>query len=281
MRYLIIFLITIVFCSCNLKQNVEPNAIARVNDSYLYIDEIKNVLVEGLSQEDSTLRVNNFINQWATQQLLVDGAKFNLAKEKQVEFDDLVNQYRQDLYTKGYLEALVKQSIDTSITIDEAKKVYKNNIETFKLNEELIMFRYINVNENSEGVNEVRERFKRFDKQDSQVLDSIAIQFKSYSLNDSIWIRLDQVISEIPMLSVNNKDQLLKKSNFIEHKDSLGLYLMQVKDVLRRNETAPLEYVLPTVNQIIINKRKLEFIKTLERDITKDAIKNKQFEIYD
>jgi hypothetical protein len=31
----------------------------------------------------------------------------------------------------------------------------------------------------------------------------------------------------------------------------------------------------------VVNKRKLELIRELEKDITKDAIKNKQFEIYD
>ena len=73
---------------------------------------------------------------------------------------------------------------------------------------------------------------------------------------------------------------MLKKSNFIQLKDSLGLYLMQINDVLLRNSTAPLEYVKPTINQIVINKRKLELIKQLEKDIKKDAINNKQFEIY-
>ena len=55
---------------------------------------------------------------------------------------------------------------------------------------------------------------------------------------------------------------------------------MQINDVLLRNSTAPLEYVKPTINQIVINKRKLELIKQLEKDIKKDAINNKQFEIY-
>ena len=55
---------------------------------------------------------------------------------------------------------------------------------------------------------------------------------------------------------------------------------MQITDVLLRNQLAPIEYVMPTIRQIVINKRKLEFIKQLEKDITKDAIKNKQFEIF-
>ena len=90
-----------------------------------------------------------------------------------------------------------------------------------------------------------------------------------------------KTISKIPVINNDNKKELLKKSNFIQLKDSLGLYLMQINDVLFRNDTAPLEYVMPTIKQIVINKRKLEFIKQLEKDITKDAIKNKQFEIFD
>jgi len=82
------------------------------------------------------------------------------------------------------------------------------------------------------------------------------------------------------VVNVDNKKQLLKKSNFLQLKDSLDLYLMQINDVLFQNDYAPLEYVKPTIDQIVINKRKLELIKQLEKDITKDAIKNNQFEIY-
>ena len=62
--------------------------------------------------------------------------------------------------------------------------------------------------------------------------------------------------------------------------DSLGVYLVFVEDVKLRNEQAPLEYSLPNIKQILLNKRKLELIKKLEKDITQDAIKNEQFEIY-
>ena len=121
----------------------------------------------------------------------------------------------------------------------------------------------------------------RFDSLDKKILDSISIQFKSYSLNDSIWVKVSQVLDKIPVVNATNKDQLLKKSNFIEVKDSLGVYLMHINDVLLRNDTAPLEYVKPTIDQIVINRRKLEFINELKREITKDAIKNNQFEIFE
>jgi hypothetical protein len=268
--------------SCDfIKKSDGSNPVARVNENYLYEDDINDLVSEGTSKQDSILLIQNFINRWATQQLFVDGAKLNLSEEKQAAFDKLVVQYKNDLYSKAYIEALVKRSIDIAVSIDEAEAYYTNNKEVFKLNEELIKFRYIHLDENIINYANIRKQFRRYNKIDKKILDSISIQFKSYSFNDSIWIKLTQVIKKIPAVNSENKNQLLKKSNFVQLKDSLGVYLMQINDVLVRNDTAPLEYVKPTIDQIVINKRKLELIKELEKDITKDAIKNKQFEIYD
>lgn len=280
MRFKIV-IVFIVLTSCNFfKSTDEQKPVARVNESYLYYDDIKNLVSPGTSKEDSTLLVQNFINRWATQQLLVDGAMLNLSEQKQAAFSKLVVQYKNDLYTKAYLDLLVKRSIDTNVTYQEAQKYYDLNKDVFKLNEELLKFRYIHVDENMLNFRNIETKFKRFNEEDKRELDSLSIQFKSYSLKDSIWVKASQVIDKIPVITPENKDQLLKKSNFIQLKDSLGVYLMQINDVLSRNDTAPLEYVKPTIDQIVINKRKLEIIKELEKDITKDAIKNKQFEIY-
>ena len=280
-KNLYVLLLLLLFISCNFfKKEEDKTPIAKVNESYLYLEDINDIIVEGTSKEDSTLRVTNFINRWATQQLLMDGALINLSQEKQESFDRLVTQYKNDLYTKAYLEALVRRSIDTNVTIEEAESFYNKNVEAFKLNEDLIKFRYINIDENRQDFDQITEKFKRYNLEDKKELDSISIQFKSYSLNDSIWIKLSQVYSKIPAVNLQNQNQLLKKSNFIQLKDSLGVYLMQINDVLLRNDTAPLEYVKPTIDQIVINQRKLELIRQLEKDITKDAIKNKQFEIY-
>ena len=283
MKRITVILVVILCCSsCNyfFKQVDDREPIARVNDTFLYEEDIQHLLAEGITKEDSTIRVTNFINKWATEQLLVAGAKVNLNEQKLSDFDKLAEEYKKDLYAAAYLEALVTRSIDTAVTVLEAESYYEENKEVFNLNEDLIKFRYIQLNENILDVSDIKLKFERYNSQDKRELDSIAIQFKSYSLNDSIWIKVTQAIDKIPVITTENKNQLLKKSNFIQLKDSLGLYLMHINEVLERNSTAPLEYVRPTIDQIVINRRKLELIKELEKDITKDAIKNKKFEIY-
>lgn len=276
------FTIILLATSCNYfyKQEDDRKALARVNESYLYFDDVSHLFSENISAEDSIIRLTNFINKWAAEQLLVDGAMRNLNDKKLKRFDDLAKQYRNELYSNAYLEALVTRNIDTVVSWEEAESYYQEHKEIFKLNEDLIKFRYINIDEKRFELPDLKTKFSRFDESDKKELDSIAIQFKSYSLNDSIWIKVTQAIDKIPVITTENKNELLKKSNFIQLKDSLGLYLMQIKDVLERNNLAPLEYVKPTIDQIVINKRKLELIKELEKDITTDAIKNKQFEIY-
>lgn len=281
MRFVLTILALCALTSCDFyTAKSTEDAIARVNDNYLYKDDIKDLVGEGVSSADSLILVNNYINRWATQQLLIDGAELNLNTTKQDNFNKLVEQYKTDLFTKAYLEALVNKNLNTEVSLEEAKNYYNDNKEAFKLNEELIKLRYINVLENRQDLKELTQKFKRYDSIDKQYLDSISIQFKSFSLQDSIWVKVSQVFDKIPVFTPENKNELLKKSNLLKRNDSISLYLVRINDVLLRNDIAPLEYVKPTIDKIVINKRKLDLIKQLKKDITKDAIKNKTFEIY-
>lgn len=277
--------LTILFClataSCNtFGSDISENAIARVGDNYLYQKDIKTIVPKNTSATDSTLITKAYIEKWANNILVMEKAKINLSEKKQQEFKNLIKQYENDLFTKAYLDALVKRSIDTAVSVEQAQKVYNANKESFKLNDELLQLRYLSVRLTALNLEKIKNKFQRFNEDDKRYLDSISVQFNSYSLNDSTWVKASQVIKKIPIITEENKNQLLKKSNFVQLKDSLNLYLMHTKEVLLRNAYAPLDYVKPTVNQIVINRRKLELIKQIQNDITKDAIKNKQFEIY-
>ena len=50
--------------------------------------------------------------------------------------------------------------------------------------------------------------------------------------------------------------------------------------MINRNQISPFEYLKPTLQQVILNRRKLELIKKFEKEIIEDAIKNKDYEIF-
>ncbi|RMB57382.1 peptidyl-prolyl cis-trans isomerase [Dokdonia sinensis] len=270
-----------LFISCSLfTTEKEQDVVARVYDTYLTRNTLDENVPEGLSIQDSSRIANAFINNWATRQLLVEGAKRNLSSDEQDKFDELVKKYREDLYTKSYKDALIIQRLDTIVTDKTAETLYEDEKENFVLNEPLVQLRYIHLPEDYTNLERLKKHFIDFKEEDKYALDSLSLQFKSYFLNDSTWVKRSQVRSQIGMITKDNADVLLKKTNFLQLRDSLGLYLIAVNNTLSIKDMAPLEYVRPTINQIILNKRKLELVKQLEKEIKEDAIKDKKFEIF-
>ena len=81
--YLLIFFLSLVSCNY-FKPEVKPKAIARVDESYLYKEEVKDLVPAGTSKNDSLLIVKNFIDRWASQKLLIKAAEVNLSATKKM-----------------------------------------------------------------------------------------------------------------------------------------------------------------------------------------------------
>ena len=274
--YTVLFLL---FASCISKKD-DRQAIARVYNSYLYQDDLKQLLPTNFTKEDSMLLVSNYINSWAKEQLLLQKAEINLSKDQE-RIEDLVKKYRQDVMINKYKEAVIEQYLDTVVTSEDLTKFYNENKEIFRLNEELVKFKYIHFGNDLLNPKEFIALFKSEKKEDIDSLRAREMQLKSFNLNDSIWIRLEDVLLKIPLLDENDKDQILKKSKFLQKEDSLGVYLVAVKDALKKNQTAPMSYSIPTIKQMILHRRKLDLYKKIGETLVEDAINNKEFEIYE
>jgi hypothetical protein len=280
--YFYLALSLIFLQSCNyftVKKDSILEPVARVNDVYLYKDDLTDVFKKDISEQDSITLVNNYINNWIKQQLLLSKAQLNL-ENKNAEFEDLVKKYREDLFINSYKEAVVKQYLDTVITEDDIDEFYLNNNELFKLNEELVKLKYIKIGKEASNKKELIRLFKSTKKSDFENLKKKVILLQSHHLNDSIWIKYSDLTNEIPILKTEDKQQLLKKENFIQKEDSLSLYLVTIKKVLQSNETAPKSYITPTVKQMILHQRKLLLLRNIEETLINDATKKQQFEIY-
>lgn len=268
-------------CSSFFKEQEEKEPLARVGDTFLYKEDIATLIQDDMSPEDSTLFVTNYINNWASKQLLLTKSKINLPEEKLAEFNRLVSDYRTDLYTRAYIEALVLQSKDTAITRTQLVNYYEQEKENFKLNKKLVQLRFVGMPSQFLDIDGVRTKIRNWKESDKRYLDSIAVQFKKIHFNDSIWVSASRVVEVIPPLTPSNEGSYLKKSQFFELQDSLEVYLGIVTNVLEVNDTAPFDYIEPDIRQLILNRRRLNYIKKLETEIIDEAIKKKEFEVYE
>ncbi len=139
------FLIVVLVVSCDAFFNGDENkvALARVGESYLYQEDISPFIVENMTPGDSAAFVVNYINRWASKQLLLSKSKINLPDEKLGEFNRLVEDYKTDLYTKAYLDLLVQQSLDTTVSSQQLQQFYENQKNNFKLDEKLVQLRFV------------------------------------------------------------------------------------------------------------------------------------------
>jgi len=264
-----------VLFSCGEKDK-KDNAAARVNDVYLYEDDINGKLPNDLSREDSILYRNNFIKRWATEQLLLDKAKINI-EDKNEDIDKLVATYKRELLIDKYKQAVLQQELDTIITESDLDEYYNKNKNIYKLNENLIQLKYIYFSVDLKDKDDVIKMFKSNSAEDLDILVERELEFFSFNFNDSIWVSYKLAELKLPILKKENK---INKGQYIQKEDSLGVYLVAVKNLLLRNDIAPKSYVVPTIKQMILHKRKLELMKNIEQTIINDAINNKQFEQY-
>lgn len=278
----IIFLVcSLFFASCEYFQPTDsPQNVARVNDAFLTQKEIEKIIPKNLSEDDSIIFTQNYINRWATRQLLLEGAKLNLPQKIQDEYDKMVNDYRQELYAEAYKDIIVANKMDTTISNRAIETYYEEHRTNFTLKEDLAKLRFIQVAKDYADKDKIIEQFKRYNKEDREEIADDSFKFVTYSLMDSVWVSAESLKKRIPPLQSEEESDYLEKEKYIERSDSLSLYLIYVKDVRLRNEQAPLSYARPTVKQILLNKRKLQFAKEFEKDITKDALENDTFEIY-
>lgn len=274
---LILFLFSV---SCNQFKVSKEEVIARVGSVYLYRTDLEKELDLFINKDDSILKTRNFIDQWARNQIILQQAKINLNLEEIESLDALIDQYKIDLYSNTYKQTVLNKSIDTIISVQELDSFLIQNQSIFKLNSPLYQVRYIQLPHDNVDVNEIKRSFQRFNTEDVYFLDSLSFQFTNHILVDSVWINKSNLLSEMSFLNQENLNKYIKKSQFFEIEDSLGVYLFFVKNHLMKGDIPPNEVLSPTIKNIILNQRKLKFNKQFEKDILHDAIKSKTYEIY-
>lgn len=275
-----VFILTISFLylvtSCdylNLKEeDVSQEVVASVGSKNLYKKDLRAIDVVGMNAKDSTLVVNNFIENWAKKQIYLQKAALNLSSEKEESLERMVNEYRDDLFINSYKEALVKQNLDTIISEKTLKDFYIANQNIFKLNEDLLKYKFVSFKTKSWDSKEVLKLFESTDDQDVEKLLDEEFKFSVIQLNDSVWRTYSDLIKTDAYIKRINRSHLLRKNHFSKETDSTNTHYIHVKDVLKRNEIAPFEYVKPVIRQMILHKKRLQYFKEIDDQLIQKAI---------
>ena len=272
----IIFLI--FFSSCDIVSDQESVNIAKYDNTYLSKKEFLKMM-EGVKKEDSLLRANHIINDWAIDKILTERAELNLNEAKLQMIESLAIEYKSTLLSEAYLEALVNTRINLEIDTIEIQAFYNKNMNLFKLNEDIFRLVYIELPLDFSDTYQIRSKIRRFKSEDKFFLDSIAYRFKNFSLKNENWITEKELREQFPFIN-NYSYKSLKNYNFFQFKDSLSLYLIKIIESVKNGDISPIEHVLPTLEYMSLNKRKKELMLSIKSEILRDALQNKKLEIF-
>ena len=279
LRKYTILLLFIISCNYNLKNN--DGYVARVGDEFLSVEEIQELIPKNLNKQDSIRIVNNVIEEWATSKLLIQNAIINLTEIEKSQINNKSEKYRENLIISEYRNKISNNNPDTSASKDEIELFFSENSKNFKLFEEIIKGRYVKLNKNTFNINEIKRRFRRFDESDKSFFDSISIQLLNYYLNDSIWINKKLFFNKIPSLEYDQSLRISKNNLFYVQEDSLALYLIKINNYKKADDYAPLEYIYNRIKEVIVSKKRIDYLNKIDKELIGDAITKNLYERLD
>lgn len=276
---LVTFIILFVSCPA-IENNKQKEPLARVENMYFYPSDLPNIFNGGISEEDSAEIAKTYIQKWIKNKLLLQKAELNIPNQKQQEVLKKLEDTRASLMIYEYQQQMINQKLDTIVTQSEIDEYYNKYFNNFILGKNIVKALFIQIPLNTPNIANVRQWYRSNNSEDITKLEGYCYQYATkYDYFNEKWISFSSLLNILPV-SVKNQESYLKYNQFIETSDSLYQYFANIRDYRLKGSNAPVEYISDNIKSIILNNRKIRFLKEIENNIYYDALSRNRIEIY-
>jgi hypothetical protein len=276
--YLVLLLLWLSACD-SLDNRSREKSLAEVHGKNLYLSDITDIFPENVSLSDSVLILQNFVDKWVKKQLILQKAELNLTEE-QKDVSTQLDEYRSSLLIYKYEQSLIAQKLDTAISREEVQAYYDENPPNFGLDKHIVKCLFIKLPSDAPNLYQIRQLYRSEREQDIQQLESYCYQYAvKYDYFNEEWVSFESIVNELPS-EIRSPERYLRYNRYIEQQDSLFRYLVSIREYQLEGTIAPLPYVEDKIRTIILNKRKVQFVRDLENNIYMDALNKGDFTIY-
>ncbi len=266
--------------SCTEKTRKVKNGLASVNNVHLYQNQLEKEIPTGLTKEDSLEFIEQYIQNWAKEQVLVQKAEEVLPAENRA-LDDQLEKYRKSLLIYAFEQAFLENRLDTTISQEEIEEYYNNNIKDFVLKGFIIKGYYASFKADSLESKDLDQWYKLKEAEDYVNLNSFSqINALNYHLDTTDWIYFDKVLEKLPLEGSIHKSSFIKHKGKIKFEDNGIAYYLNIVDSKLADEISPLSFEIDKIKAIIINKRTQKIRRDLSIDLYDDALKAKKVIFY-
>jgi len=263
--------------SCNFQSDRDQDWVVNVQNHYLLRAELAEWIPDDMSPEDSMKMADAYINKWLQDHVVLVQAELNLPAEL-TDFERQLRDYRNSLVVYAFETELIKQKLDTVVSQKEIQQYYKENPGNFQLRDYIVRVNFIKVPSDAPKLSEVEQWITNGTYEELVMLEDYSKQFAEFGFfNEERWLYLDDVLQQIP-LNIGSKEQLLQQNKLVKLDEANYLYLLKIIDYKLKDSLSPLALVSKDIRNIIINKRKREFILQMRKDLLESAHKNNEIE---
>lgn len=269
----------VVLISCQLLVDSDRVPLAKVGDRTLYLEDLRSVLPGGLTYDDSLMMAEDYIKKWIMNELLVKKAEENLSLSQKDMAKELM-EYRNSMLTYRYKMELMLQRLDTVVNEREISAHYEQYTDNFILGRDILKAIFIKIPAEVSKPEQVKVFCE-------QVTDDSLVELQEFCLKYAItydifvdnWIELEYIAQNLPE-PIIDPERNLRKNAILEFRDNAFYYLLCVIDYRHSGDIAPVEYVENNIRNLIINRRKIDFLKKVEDDVYLEGIRNNKFKLF-
>ena len=270
--YILCGLIGLSSCTKNATPQ-QKGTLVKVNERTLTQEDVLSVLPKNISSADSLLWAESYIKQWVKDNLVYDVALQNLGDENRAEIDRLVDSYRRSLVRYRYQEQLVHERLSANITDEEKRNYYDENQDQFELDHSLIKGLFLKIPIDAPNLDEVKKWYRSTSETSIEKIEKYSVQNAVvYDYFYDKWVSFDEVFVNIP-IQVTNENEFLRTHSFVETADSSYCYLLNIEEYVAKGKIAPFEYASTQISDMLVNQRKVQFLKNFEEELYNDAIR--------
>lgn len=251
----------------------QADLLVSMGGHQLHRSEVEQLIPRGATSADSLLLAESYVKKWIKEQLVYEVAERNLGNEK-AEIDQLVESYRRSLVRYRYLERLVEEKLKTDISEEDKLSYYEANQSLFTLERGLIKGLFLKIPVDAPGLTEVKKWYKSSDEAALEKIEKYSVQNATfYEYFYDKWMDFDEVMDNIPIY-VSDPVNFLKSKKQVEVSDSTYCYLLNIREYLLPGQVEPFESASPRVVEMLVNQRKVDFLKNFEDELYNDAIRS-------
>lgn len=260
------------------EENEKGTILVRIGDKVLTRGDLEREIPDRLKSKDSALFADNFIKRWVDDQLLYEVASRNIPDKENI--DRMVEHYRQELVIFEYQKHLLNEKLDKEISEEDMSVYYEKNRDKFKLHSAIIKGLFLKVPENSPQIARLKKWYK-------SVTPEAVENIEKYGLHNAViyeyfydkWVSFDEIMDNIPY-SVEREADFLRTHKNIELNHKGYWYFLNISDYQLKGGQMPFDFAKAQIKEILINQKKMDFLKEVKEELYRDALKEKEVEYF-